>query len=369
MPLTGSNTNIPNEYNDKNMIVNTTVQSAKNTNDDIDVDKNLINQSTMASTASSWENNNSLYQINNGSDNYLQGTLLQHQADYLPLQPQGYYNYGNYHPSLLTPLDPFGSLLNQYGGGYNPLANSTRALGLRPPPEGYTAPANSTQRYSVTSSSSATSGQDNNKRPPTKKSKTTKTKITTHRKNKRNAQSRKRAADLKEKIDSIKAASNEEKTTDEKLIVKEVQLKSEKKNKQTAAERAKGKKAEIERNNKIPQNKRTAEEAKSLATATSTKKRKNECAKLRGEKKSGLKKKKKTSNSNDAGTIGKAKNGKPKKDAEYYSSTSLHQSPGTFMQTMSAVAPRWHDLLKVCERSVTEEEEEEQKTVGQMEGV
>ena len=55
---------------------------------------------------------------------------------------------------------------------------------------------------------------------------------------------------------------------------------------------------------------------------------------------------------------------------EASSSTSLHQSPGTFMQTMSAVAPRWHDLLKVCERSVTEEEEEEeQKTVGQMEGV
>jgi len=352
-------TNVPNEYNHKKMIVNATVHSA-NTNDDIDVDKNLINQQRMIS--SSWENNNSLYQINNGSDNYLQGgTLLQHQAAYLPLQPQGYYNYGNYHPSLLTPLDPFGSLLNQYGGGYNPLANSTRALGLRPPPEGYTAPANSTQRYSVTSSSSATSGQDNNKRPPTKKSKTTKTKIITDKKSKRNAQSRKRGG-----IDSIKAAPNEEKTTDEKLLVKEVQLKREKKNKQTA-ERAKEKKAEIERINMIPQNKRTAEEAKSLATATSTKKRKNECTKLRGEKKSGLKKKKKTSNSNDAG--GKAKNGKSKKDAEYYSSTSLHQSPGTFMQTMSAGAPRWHDLLKVCERSVTEEEEEEQKTVGQMEGV
>jgi len=84
---------------------------------------------------------------------------------------------------------------------------------------------------------------------------------------------------------------------------------------------------------------------------------------------SGLKKKKKTSNSNDPGTIGKAKNDKPKKDTkvtEASSSTSFHQSPGTFMQTMSAVAPRWHDLLKVCERSVTEEE---QKTVGKMKGV
>ena len=75
-------------------------------------------------------------------------------------------------------------------------------------------------------------------------------------------------------------------------------------------------------------------------------------------KNSGLKKKT-TSNSN-TGTIGKAKN-KPKKDKEVAKTNS--QSPGTFMQTMSAVAPRWHDLLKVCERSVTEEEEE-QKMVG-----
>ena len=92
-----------------------------------------------------------------------------------------------------------------------------------------------------------------------------------------------------------------------------------------------------------------------MSTATSAKKRKNECAsKIRREKNSGLKKKK-TSNS-DPGTIGKAKN-KPKKDKEVAKTNS--QSPGTFMQTMSAVAPRWHDLLKVCERSVTEEEEEQ----------
>ena len=346
MPLTDSkSTNVPNEYNDKNMIVNSTIQSAKNTNDDIDVDKNLINQQRMME-------NNSLYQLNN-SGNYLQdGTLSQQQATYLPLQSQVY--YGNYRP-FNTPLDPFGYWY-QHGGGYNPLANSTQR-GLRPPPEGYTAPANSTQRYSVSSSSSAaisTSGKE----PPTKKSKTTKTKINTE--SKRNTQSRKRG-----EIDSIKAASNEEKTANEKLLVKEVQLKREKKNKQTA-KRAKEKKADIERINKIPQNKCTAEEAKSLTTATSTKKRKNECAKLRREKKSGLKKKKKTSNSNDPVTIGKAKNGKPKKDRSS-SSTSLNQSPGTFMQTMSAVAPRWNDLLKVCERSVTEEE---QKTVvRQMEGV
>ena len=329
MPLTDSNTNVPNEYNDKNMIVNTTVQSAKNTNNDIDVDKNLNQQRMMESTrySSSWENDNSLYQLNNSG--YLQGgTLLQQQATYLPLQPRGY--YGNYHP-FNTPLDPFGYWY-QHGGGYNPLASG----GLRPPPEGYTAPANSTQRYSVSSSTSAATSTG---KEPTKKRKTTKTKITI--KSKRNAQSRKRGG-----TDSIKAKSDEEKTTQEKLV-KEVQLKSEKKNKQTA-EKTKEKKAEIERINKITQNKLTGEEAKSLATATSTKKRKNECAKLRGEKKSGLKKKKKT----------------PCVVAS--SSTSMHQSPGTFMQTMSAVAPRWHDLLKVCERSVTEEE---QKTVGQMEGV
>ena len=105
MPLTSSNNNKTNEYSDKNMEVNNPVQSTKNTNVDVDVDKNLI----ASTTSSSWENNNSLYQLNNGSGNYLQGgTLLQHQAIYLPLQPQGYY----------TPLDPFGSLLNQYGGGY-----------------------------------------------------------------------------------------------------------------------------------------------------------------------------------------------------------------------------------------------------------
>lgn len=343
MPLTSSNNNKTNEYSDKNMEVNNPVQSTKNTNEDVDVDKNLI----ASTTSSSWENNNSLYQLNNGSGNYLQGgTLLQHQAIYLPLQPQGYY----------APLDSFGSLLNQYGGGYNPLANSTqRAPGLRPPPEGYTAPENSTQRYSVSSSAASSSS---GKEPPTKKSKTTKTKITTERKNKRNAQSRKRAADLKEKIDSIKAKSDEDKTAEEKLLVKEVQLKREKKNKQTA-KRAKEKKAEIDRINKNHQTKRTTDQANLLSTATSAKKRKNECAsKIRREKNSGLKKKK-TSNS-DPGTIGKAKN-KPKKDKEVAKTNS--QSPGTFMQTMSAVAPRWHDLLKVCERSVTEEEEE------QMEGV
>ena len=97
MPLTSSNNNKTNEYSDKNMEVNNPVQSTKNTNEDVDVDKNLI----ASTTSSSWENNNSLYQLNNGSGNYLQGgTLLQHQAIYLPLQPQGYY----------APLDSFGSL-------------------------------------------------------------------------------------------------------------------------------------------------------------------------------------------------------------------------------------------------------------------
>lgn len=106
----------------------------------------------------------------------------------------------------------------------------------------------------------------------------------THRKLRKNAQSRQRAARLREKVESIKIKAEEEglEEEDAKLFHSVEERRARKNNR--SRERALEKKAEIERILAKPERERTKEEMECLEIANAAKKRKNEGDRLRREK-------------------------------------------------------------------------------------
>lgn len=111
-----------------------------------------------------------------------------------------------------------------------------------------------------------------------------------NRKVRKNAQSRNRAARLRDKVDTIKIKGNDEMTEDEVRIYSTVEERRARKNNRSR-ERALEKKAELERIIGLPESERTAEEIETLNITINAKKRKNEGDRLRRErlKKMGLK--------------------------------------------------------------------------------
>mmetsp|Transcript_16496 Transcript_16496/g.29786 ORF Transcript_16496/g.29786 Transcript_16496/m.29786 type:complete len:661 (-) Transcript_16496:172-2154(-) len=111
-----------------------------------------------------------------------------------------------------------------------------------------------------------------------------------NRKIRKNAQSRSRAARLREKVDTIKVKGDEVKTEDEARLYHTFEERRARKNNRSR-ERALEKKAELERITAKPENERTKEEIEILDIAITAKRRKNEGDRLRRErlKKMGLK--------------------------------------------------------------------------------
>jgi len=111
-----------------------------------------------------------------------------------------------------------------------------------------------------------------------------------NRKIRKNAQSRNRAARLRDKVDSIKQKGNIEMTEEEVNIYQTVEERRARKNNRSR-ERALEKKAELERIIALQEGDRTEEEIEILNTTVNAKKRKNEGDRLRRErlKKMGLK--------------------------------------------------------------------------------
>lgn len=106
----------------------------------------------------------------------------------------------------------------------------------------------------------------------------------THRKERKNAQSRQRAARLRQKVESIKIKAEEEKLAEEDAkLYQTVEERRARKNNRSR-ERALEKKAEIERILAKPECERTKEELDCLEIANAAKKRKNEGDRLRRER-------------------------------------------------------------------------------------
>ena len=95
------------------------------------------------------------------------------------------------------------------------------------------------------------------------------------RKDKQNAQSRARAAKLREKITEVKSKPNEQKTDEEMRLLQIVEERRRKKN-ERSRERSIKKKMEIERILATPEAMRTPEDVNALDVAMKAKKRKNE---------------------------------------------------------------------------------------------
>eukprot|EP00584_Thalassiosira_punctigera_P011566 CAMPEP_0172569864 /NCGR_PEP_ID=MMETSP1067-20121228/125258_1 /TAXON_ID=265564 ORGANISM="Thalassiosira punctigera, Strain Tpunct2005C2" /NCGR_SAMPLE_ID=MMETSP1067 /ASSEMBLY_ACC=CAM_ASM_000444 /LENGTH=686 /DNA_ID=CAMNT_0013361799 /DNA_START=42 /DNA_END=2105 /DNA_ORIENTATION=- len=111
-----------------------------------------------------------------------------------------------------------------------------------------------------------------------------------NRKIRKNAQSRSRAARLREKVDSIRTKAEELKTDEEASLHQTFEERRARKNNRSR-ERALEKKAELERITAKPESERTKEEIETLNIAMTAKRRKNEGDRLRRErlKKMGLK--------------------------------------------------------------------------------
>jgi len=111
-----------------------------------------------------------------------------------------------------------------------------------------------------------------------------------NRKIRKNAQSRSRAARLREKVVTIKVKGDELKTEDESRLYHTFEERRARKNNRSR-ERALEKKAELDRITAKPENERTKEEIEILDIAVTAKRRKNEGDRLRRErlKKMGLK--------------------------------------------------------------------------------
>ena len=111
-----------------------------------------------------------------------------------------------------------------------------------------------------------------------------------NRKVRKNAQSRSRAARLREKVDGIKTKVDELKTDDESRLYSTFEERRARKNNRSR-ERALEKKAELDRITIKPESERNKDEAEILNIAMTAKRRKNEGDRLRRErlKKMGLK--------------------------------------------------------------------------------
>lgn len=110
------------------------------------------------------------------------------------------------------------------------------------------------------------------------------------RKLRKNAQSRHRAAKLRDRVEKIKTKGAESLSREEEQLYQTVEGRRTKKNARSK-ERALEKKAEIERIESIPEAERTLEERETLEVAMAAKRRKNEGDRLRRErlKKLGMK--------------------------------------------------------------------------------
>lgn len=104
-----------------------------------------------------------------------------------------------------------------------------------------------------------------------------------NRKIRKNAQSRSRAARLREKVDTIKVKGDNMKTEEEARLYQTFEERRSRKNNRSR-ERALEKKAELERITAKPESERTTEEIETLNIAMTAKRRKNEGDRLRRER-------------------------------------------------------------------------------------